>query len=119
MRSVLDCSPVTPTSVWAEDFKASLRAQVAGSLILTKKWESMSREEHTICVEHVVAQCSSDFELSARLDEIGCTIQHIIWTKIDSGDRKALNQQKFFRFRGGLISKTGALVSIITPTDSY
>ncbi len=113
-------NPTIQAAVRAEQFKDGLRAILANSLMSTKTWSDMNKDERMCCVQHVVGQSETEAELQQKLsEELGAGYCAIDWNDVDPSDKTALEAQALVKALGGLISKSGALVMIMTPDDMF
>lgn len=112
-------SPDVQAAVRLEKGKDALRAQLANLLTSTKTWETMNEKERKVCVQSIVSQVESELELSRRLNEIGCTDCAINWRDVDPNDQTGLEAQALVKALGGLVSKSGALVMVMTCEDEF
>lgn len=102
-----------------EQMKDGMCAQLGQLLISTKTWETMTGNERKVCVRYIASDSSSEIELSRRLNDIGCTDCAICWKDTDPNDKTSLEARALIKALGGLVSKNGALVMMMTADDQF
>jgi hypothetical protein len=96
-----------------------LRAGVARQLIASKKFSDMTAAERKVCVQFLVGETSSEAELCLRFGEVGLDFFQIDWQDTDPNDRTSMEALALVRALGGMISKTNALVMVMTVEDTF
>lgn len=91
-----------------------LAGRAVERLVDTVPWRDMSDDQRRMCIIYTVSQVETQKELERRLEsDFGITDASIDW--YDPGDDKTgLEAQMFVKALGGLVAKSGALVSIMT-----
>gem|GEM_PF-6952865 len=90
----------------------------AATLIDTKSWEDMDQHERRLCLWYAVSRAHSETELCEfLLSELDLVPVSIAWCEKDFGDREALQEKLPVHQLGWLFSASGALVSVIVPSD--
>lgn len=84
-----------------------------------KEWSEMSHEERMTFLIGVVSGCESQDELAELLNEIGVGPCTIIWQDLPPNDAIAKGVREDAREKGFLVSRTDALVRIITPDERF
>jgi hypothetical protein len=108
-------NPDIKAAVLFEEVKNQLCSNLAEQLMGTKTWSNMNKKERDICLKHVVSQVESEQELTDRLRaDFGITYAAINWYKPDDGDQTGQEALMFVQALGGLVSKNGAMVMIMT-----
>ena len=113
-------NPTIQMAVAAEQHKDKMVTDLAEQLISTKTWSNMNDKEHQICVRHIVLQASSEEELRKLLtEELGTGYCSINWHLPPDGDKTGQEAQMLVKALGGLISKNGAMVMIMTMDGMF
>lgn len=113
-------NPHVRAAVAHETAKDKLIADMAEQLLSTKTWGDMSKNELKICVRNIVSQVESEDELRERLTkELGFGYCAINWHLSDAGDKTGDEARALVKALGGLVSKNGALVKIMTADDMF
>ncbi len=111
-------NPDIKAAVRFEEVKSQLGSKLAEQLMGTKTWATMNKNERDICMKHVVSQVESEQELTDRLRaDFGITYAAISWHRPDDDDKVGQEGLMFVRALGGLVSKNGAMVMVMT--DDY
>lgn len=113
-------NPDIQNAVRFQGFKNQLGSQLAVALMDTKPWADMDKTERKLCVKYVVSQVESEEELHERLrTDFGLSYVAISWHLPDPDDKTGQEALMFVRALGGLVSKNGAMVMIMTMDDSF
>jgi len=118
MSDILN-DPIIRSAVNFEKNKDALREQLSSLLTSTETWKTMNASQREVCVHNAVNQSESELELSRRLNDLGCTDHTINWCDVDPNDQTALEAQAMVKALGGLVSKSGSLVMIMTHEDMF
>ena len=78
-----------------------------------KKWAKMTRLERLSAIRQIVLESESEGELHRRLYEIGCVGPTVDWLEVLPNDIEAQKARDYYNRNGLLISKNGALVSVV------
>lgn len=112
-------NPDIQRAVKAQESKDGLRAALAESLMSTKTWADMDERERKVCKFALVSDSETEDELRAKLTSIGIDYFEISWHQVDENDKTDLEARMFVKALGGLVSKSGALVMIMTMDDAF
>lgn len=102
-----------------EQLKAEMSARIALQLMGTKSYEDMSPEERKVCVRALTAQSDTEVELRASLCELGMEYFDVNWSETNPEDKTSMEAQMLVRALGGLVSKNGSLVMIMTAGEHF
>jgi hypothetical protein len=102
-----------------EDQKRKMLSVIAEQLIMSKGWSQMSDKEQEVCMGHVVGLAENEADLRNRLCELGLEYFEVSWTDVDSGDKSSLEAQMLVKALGGLSSKNGAFVIVMTVEKMF
>jgi hypothetical protein len=112
--------PTIQMVVALEQHKDKMVAGIAEQLMSVKTWGNMNEKERKICVRHIVLQASSEEVLRKLLtEELGMGCCSINWYLPPDGDKTGLEAQMLVKALGGLISKNGAMVQIMTMDGMF
>lgn len=113
-------NPTVQRAIRAEQSKDGLRKVLAEALMSTKTWPNMISDERRVCVHHIVSQSETEEELHSRLtNELGLGHRSVSWMDVDQNNKVELEAQALLKALGGLLSKNGALVNIMTPDEIF
>lgn len=112
--------PCVKAAVQFEGHKDKLIADLAEQIMSAKNWQHMTKDERKTCIRYVVSQVSSEDELRARLQS-DFALGHVAinWQLSDAGDKTGDEARMLVKALGGLVSRNGALVSIMTAEDMF
>jgi len=109
-------NPVIENAVARQATRTTIASMLAERLLATKTWEDMGEIEREACVRHVVSQVESSAALADRLcDDLSFEPDDfsIDWRLSEEGDVVGAEGRLLVQALGGLVSKNGALVSIV------
>ncbi len=108
-------NPDLKLAVLFEETRSRLESNLAEQLMGTKTWATMNKNERDKCLKHVVSQVESEQELTDRLrTDFGITYAAIAWEQPAPDDKTGQEALMFVRALGGLVSRSGAMVMIMT-----
>ena len=112
--------PMIKLAATAHVYRAEMRARLADQVMSTKTWYDMNNKEQEICITHLVSQANTEEELRKLLfEELGVDYFEISWLDTPEDDKTAQEAKMLMQAIGGLVSKTGALVNIMTMESVF
>jgi hypothetical protein len=99
------------------DFRSELDAishAIAVHFIRKKKWNDMDEKERTVCVRYCVHQAETEEDLRSRLHAIGLMHVLVTWYTPKACERNTEAARQIMHALGGLVSKSGAFVTVET-----
>lgn len=96
-----------------------LIVEVIEPLLRNKSWEDMNGIERRACVRALVVQAESEGELLGGLALLGIEDFSVAWHLSDPDDQTGQEARMLVKALGGLVSKNGALVMIMTPEEQF
>jgi hypothetical protein len=119
MVNVLN-NPDVQAAVRFEEGRTKLVSMLANRIMDIVPWDSMNANQRKVCVRHIVSEVETKEELEKRLlDDFGIDCAAIDWCQPDSADQTSMEAQMLVKALGGLVSKSGAMVSIMTFDDMF
>ncbi len=112
-------NPHVCAAVAFETAKDDLIGLLAEKVMSTKMWSGMTADERELCLRHIVSQVESEGELRERLTKIGLEDCAVSWYLSPPGDKIGDEARVLVRAVGGLVSKNGALVMLMTSEDMF
>ena len=113
-------NPHIRAAVAHETAKDKLVGDMAEQILSAKTWRDMTKNERKICVRYIVSQVESEAELRERLTkELNFGYCAINWHLSDAGDKTGDEARALVKALGGLVSKNGALVQIMTADEMF
>ena len=108
-------NPAIRAAVQFETQKDRLIADLAEQLISTKTWGTMNTDERWTCLRYIVSQVSTEEELRDRLrSELSLGYVAFEWHLSSPDDETGNEARMLVKSLGGLVTKSGALVMIMT-----
>ena len=119
MSSILD-NPELQAAIEAQETSAYVLRHMLDRLIAERPWSDMPAATRTACLHRIVGESDSQTELCQRLDAfIGAGNYEVRWKDIEPNNQVLLETQMIVKALGGLVAKSGALVSVNTYDDVY
>ena len=113
-------NPDVAKAVAFEESKAGMIAQLAEVLMSTKVWRDMDKNEQRVCIRHIVSQAESEEDLRQRLaKELGVSHCAIDWHLPDPNNKTDQEALMLVKGLGGLVSKNGAMIAIMTAGGAF
>jgi hypothetical protein len=85
---------------------------VVPHLLQEKNWFEMNKTEREASLRYLVGQAESEESLRQSLSEVGVDDYMLSWSDVDPNDKTSLEAQALVKALGGLVAKSGALVSV-------
>ena len=92
---------------------------VADRLMATAKWPHMTHSERTVCVRRIINQVHTKAEFEQALRVIGCFDHVVGWRDVDPNEEQVVEARMLAQALGMLISKTGAMVTLMTAEEMF
>ena len=115
----IQASEAVRSAIKFEEEKDRLIVDVVEPLLRNKSWEDMDGVERRACVRALVVQTESEGELLEGLALLGIEDFSVAWHLPDPDDQTGQEAQMLVKALGGLVSKNGALVMIMTPEEQF
>src|SRR3569833_1408791 len=113
MVGILD-NPVITDAIERRQELLRLAARHVEHLIDTTPWRDKSASQRKLCIAHTVSQVETKEELERRLQEDFGVYACIDWYLPEPSDQAGAEARAFGQAIGGLVSKNGAMVMIMT-----
>lgn len=112
-------NPAIESAVAHQQTLIALAARPVEYLIDTVPWKDMTPDQRKMCIVYSVSQVESQEELERRLERDFGISACVSWHQPDPNDRSDMEAKMLVQALGGLISKSGAMVMIMTHYGSF
>lgn len=112
-------NPAIKSEVARRQVLVALAAGPVEHLIDTVPWDNMTSDQRKMCIIYTVSQVESQEELERRLENDFGIYACIDWHQPDPNDQHDMEAKMLVQALGGLISKSGAMVMIMTHDGSF